>query len=490
MAFIEGKDAPKGLWDASGGGVSFVLWRGYEMGEEKSFQQFGNVVLGKIVDFSCSRAISAQRIRHSRSGFATISKRSSLLAESGLVSRKQLTMMHALLYIPLGLAVLGILTSTVFVGMVLVAAVRFRRHANAEIAAPTLDPLPPVSILKPLHGAPSYLAECLEGYFKLDYPEYELIFCARHADDKGLAMAAEMAKQYPSIPVTILHSGEPPWQNARCYSMHLMAEAAKHDLMVLTDADVPVTPGYLKEMVKPFGDPAVGASTCIYRGKAVDPGFGERLEALGMSVEMSSGVIVSDMIEEICFTLGPSAAVRKSAINAAGGFAAFGNHAADDFMLGWKVFESGRKVALSHHLVDHIILKSSFVKTLEHQLSWMRSTRFSRPAGHFGTGTTFSLPFGILALIGGYVAGQMPIGVALFFFTVLVKFLQALVVSSVVVGSDAAVMDSWLYPLRDLMGFGFWVQSYLSNRLPWHGKIFILEPGGTMHLEEKKAQRG
>ena len=73
-------------------------------------------------------------------------------------------------------------------------------------------------------------------------------------------MARKLAERYPQIPVTILHSGEPPWMNARCYSMHLMAKAAKHDLLVATDADIPVGPEYLREMVAPFRDPQVGAA--------------------------------------------------------------------------------------------------------------------------------------------------------------------------------------------------------------------------------------
>jgi len=37
-----------------------------------------------------------------------------------------------------------------------------------------------------------------------------------------------------------------------------------------------------------------------------------------------------------------------------------------------------------------------------------------------------------------------------------------------------------LYPLRDLMGFGFWAASYLGSRIHWRGKVFELLPGGKM----------
>jgi ceramide glucosyltransferase len=384
-------------------------------------------------------------------------------------------------YILLSISAAGILTSTIFTMMALLATSKYltarerRRKQNSDFT-------PPVSILKPLHGSPAYLEECLEGYFKLDYPDYELIFCARRADDAGLAVARKLAGRYPQIAVTILHSGEPPWMNARCYSMHLMAEAARHDLLVATDADIPVNPDYLREMVAPFKNSKVGAAFSLYRGIPIDGGFGERLEALGMSVEMTSGVLVAEMLEGIRFTLGPSSAVRKSSLARIGGFKSLGGYAADDYMLGYQVAEAGESVALSDHVVEHLILRSGFWKSIEHQLSWMRSTRFSRPMGHLGTALTFAVPFGVLGLIGGVLAHHTWLGAALLGFTVLLKIVHSMVVGGMVVHSRESVVLSFLYPLRDLIGFLLWAASYADNKLHWHGRIFELESGGTIRL--------
>lgn len=378
------------------------------------------------------------------------------------------------------LGIAGIVTSTIFTVMVFVAAAKYLT-ARGRRKGQVFDFTPPVSILKPLHGSPAYLEECLEDYFKLDYPAYELLFCARQPDDAGLAVAAKLAKRYPKIPVTILHSGEPPWMNARCYSMHLMAKAARYDLLVATDADIPVVPQYLREMVAPFRDRAVGAAFSVYRGDPIDGGFGERLEALGMSVEMTSGVLVAQMLEGVRFTLGPSSAVRKSSLERIGGFERLGGYAADDYMLGNLVAEAGETVAISDHVVNHLILRSGFWKSIAHQLSWMRSTRFSRPKGHFGTSLTFSVPFGLLALLGGVLAHHALWGAALLGFTVLLKIVQSILVGGMVVHSRLSVRLAFLYPLRDLIGFLLWAASYRSNLLQWHGKVFELEPGGTIH---------
>jgi ceramide glucosyltransferase len=384
-------------------------------------------------------------------------------------------------YFLLFLSSAGILTSTIFTMMALVATWKYLT-ARSRRRQQALDFTPPVSILKPLHGSPAHLEENLEGYFQLDYPEYELLFCARHNDDAGLAIARKLAARYKQIPVRILTSGEPPWMNARSYSMHLMAEAARHDLLVATDADVPAGPEYLRAMVAPFRNSDVGAAFSLYRGMPIDGGFGERLEGLGMSVEMTSGVLVAAMLEGVRFTLGPSTALRKAALKQIGGFARLADYAADDYMLGYLLAESGSTVVLSDQVIDHQILRAGFWKSIEHQLSWMRSTRFSRPMGHLGTVLTFSVPFGLLGLIAGVLLGRPLLGLALLVFTLLLKTAQSIVVGGLVVRSRESVRLAFLYPLRDLIGFFLWAASYLSNKLHWHGRVFELEPGGTMHL--------
>src|SRR5260370_42652160 len=110
---------------------------------------------------------------------------------------------------------IGILTSTIYLGLVFAATVRFRRRPKTVPAF-----APPVSLLKPLHGAEPGLREYLEGFFQLDYPEYEILFCARSEMDAGLAIARELSAKYPHVPVRILTTGESPWPNAKGYAMN------------------------------------------------------------------------------------------------------------------------------------------------------------------------------------------------------------------------------------------------------------------------------
>ena len=98
----------------------------------------------------------------------------------------------ALAKILLFLGLLGVLTSTIYLVLVLVAVFRFRLRRKTAASF-----TPPVSLLKPLHGAEPGLREYLEGFFLQDYPEYEILFCARLESDLGLSIARELAAKYP-----------------------------------------------------------------------------------------------------------------------------------------------------------------------------------------------------------------------------------------------------------------------------------------------------
>ena len=75
-------------------------------------------------------------------------------------------------------AAVGSVTSTIYCGLVVAGAVRFAMRKRREDRLPTTY-LPPVSVLKPLHGTEPGLAESLRRFFEQDYPEYEILFCAR-----------------------------------------------------------------------------------------------------------------------------------------------------------------------------------------------------------------------------------------------------------------------------------------------------------------------
>ena len=46
-----------------------------------------------------------------------------------------------------------------------------------------------------------------------------------------------------------------------------------------------------------------------------------------------------------------------------------------------------------------------------------------------------------------------------------------------------------LYPLRDLLGFCYWVASYVSNQVRWRGEVYNLLQDGSMRNDSKTGER-
>jgi ceramide glucosyltransferase len=397
-------------------------------------------------------------------------------------------MMHVLLV----LGLLGLTTSTIYTTLVVLGALRFaKRRRTAQGSEFT----PPVSLLKPLHGSEPELEFRLESFFQQDYPVFEILFCARSDQDPGLSVARRVAARHPQVPTKFLSCGEPPYANAKVWSLERMQAAAEHKIFVISDSDASVTPGYLRAVVAPFADHRIGLVTCLYRGVALPAttwkgrSFWSSLEAVGMSVEMSSGVLVAEMLGGMAFALGPTMVVRRDCLDRAGGFAAIGEYHGDDFMLGNLMAAHGHKVVLSTHPIEHHILNASFVSSALHQIRWMRGTRFYRPKGHFGTVLTFSMPYGLLTSVIALALHQPVLALFLFSWSWATRVALAALVGGLVVREPHPWRNAMLYPLRDLLGFLFWNASYLGNDVLWRGEVYELLQGGLMRNRSHSAGR-
>ena len=393
-------------------------------------------------------------------------------------------------YALLALARLGTASSTVFLILALIAARRYRRYAeNARLSANAVpeSSLPPVTLLKPVHGMEPRLYENLESFFRQDYPDYEIIFGARSADNTALGVVDELRVLYPNVKCRIVLSGLPTWPNAKVFSLDKMIAHSANDYFVISDSDVEVGPDFLRNVIPPLLDPKNGLLTCVYRGVPARS-FWSSLEALGMSVEMTSGVLVADMLEGMRFALGAVIATKREVLERIGGIGATADYYSDDFVLGNLAWAVGYNVVLSHYIVDHVLIPSSFLRTFGHQVRWMKSTRYSRPRGHLGSGLTFAVPFGLLGMISATALGHPVLGLALLGGSILNRMIQSLAIGWSVTRDPRALRLCWLYPLRDLLGFITWAASYSSRSFFWRGETYQFTPGGKIIPQQRAVE--
>lgn len=384
------------------------------------------------------------------------------------------------------LAVTGTLTSTIFLLLTLIGSWRFHRSAaeqrRAAAALPD-DQLPFVSLLKPMHGIEPQLEQNFESFFVLDYPRYEVIFACDHADDPAIELANHVRARHPEVASQVVINGEPPWPNRQNYSLYSAAQVAKSDILVTSDSDVIVTPDYLRQVVPPMLSKRTGVLTCVYRGLSTG-GFWSLMDAIGMSVEMTSGVLVANLMEGMKFALSPTLVLNRQAHESMGGYTATGFYFSHDFVIGNRIAKNGYDVVLSRHIVSHVVPPMSFGRMWNHLLRWAAGTLRSRPMGHLGTGLIFAVPYGILAMLAGMILGHKWIGAALLGWSILNRMIESMVVGWGITRDPVCLRRPWLYAVRDLIGFAVWVASYIVNDLSWRERSFELMNDGRIRVRE------
>jgi ceramide glucosyltransferase len=383
-------------------------------------------------------------------------------------------------YFLLGIAIVGTISSAVFLVLALLGASKFHRDARRQKqAADGVASWPPVSLLKPVHGLEARLKENIESFFRLDYPEYEILFAADTEHNTALGVVREVCARYPQIRTRVLVTGPPPWRNPPAYSFYRMTAAAAHDILVTSDSDVEVQPNYLREVVPPLLDPGVGMLTCVYRGKNAGA-FWSAVHAIGMSVEMTAGVVTANLLEGMKFGLGPTIVVRRDALEKIGGYSVLGDYFANDFVIGNLIEKAGYHVLLSRHVIDHLVSPMTFRRVWENQVRWARSTRWSRPWGHLGSGLTFAMPYGILGFLAAAAVGRGWLGAVLFAAAMVNRAVESWVIGWGIARDPRARNALWLFPIRDLLGFVVWCGSYLSKRTVWRSIDYELAEEGRI----------
>lgn len=338
--------------------------------------------------------------------------------------------------------------------------------------SPTPNPhplAPAVSVLKPVCGIDAKAGENLRSYLRQDYPSYEVIFGVLDEDDLSFQTIQSIAGAGLVVGSRIDGS------NNKVRILHALAERAAGDVLVITDADTRVEPDFLSRIVAPFGDPHIGAVTCLYRG-AQSRGLASALESLHMTCIFAPGVACAEKLGGIDFGLGAAIAIRRDVLEEIGGFEAIADYLADDFQLGRRAALAGHRVVLSDCVVEIVLGRQSLRDVLARELRWSRTTKVSRPVGHFGLVATFGFAYSLMFLLstGPSAVGWFVLG------GVLALRSASAWVGTRAMGAENTAHGLYLLPLRDLLSFGVWIAGYLAHSVKWRGRRLRLLRDGRI----------
>jgi len=138
----------------------------------------------------------------------------------------------------------------------------------------TCDELPAVSVLVAAHNEAGVIAAKIENFRSLDYPPelIELVI----ADDGSTDGTADAVRPHQDAQVRLLTVRK---RSGKSAAMNRLSAAAKHPLLLFTDANVMMSSAALRRLVDHLADPSVGAVTGEVRlvNSGQEFGAGERL---------------------------------------------------------------------------------------------------------------------------------------------------------------------------------------------------------------------
>lgn len=348
-----------------------------------------------------------------------------------------------------------------------------RRKKLAQ-APPPEEGLPPISLLKPLKGLDPEMWQSLCSHCEQDYREFQLIFGVSDPADPAINLVRKLRHEYPKVPIELIVCERALGPNIKVSNLAQMLPAARHDLLVVNDSDICVPADYLRAVSSGLADASVGLVTCLYRGIAGGT-LGSRLESLSISTDFMPGVLSARFLEGgLRFGLGSTLAFRRGDLAAIGGFEALLDYLADDYEMGKRIAQAGKKIELSAAAVATFLPAYTVAQFFRHQLRWARTIRAARRWGYAGLIFTFGLPWALLMLIAarGAAWAWMLLGL-----TIAARLAMGLTAAAVVGDAGQAFGNIFLLPLRDLLAPLIWIASFTGNRIHWRGDVFDLKDG-------------
>lgn len=112
------------------------------------------------------------------------------------------------------------------------------------------SPATPVSVIVCAHDEEQNLRELIPLLLAQDYPEFEVIIVNDRSNDGTYDFLREAAASHPQLRVVQVDH-LPPHANGKKYGLTLAIKSAKHDVVLLTDADCrPAGTGWIRTMMR------------------------------------------------------------------------------------------------------------------------------------------------------------------------------------------------------------------------------------------------
>lgn len=346
-----------------------------------------------------------------------------------------------------------------------------------EQSTPAYQPL--VSILKPVKGVDAGALENFVSFCTQDYPTFEILFGVADPKDPAVRVVDQLREKFPALSIR-LFIAEPLGSNPKAATLHKLAAEARGEVLAICDADVRVTPDFLRRVVAPLADPSIGMVTCLYRGE-LPQNIPARLEALHMDAAFAPSVALAWKLGTDV-GLGAAVIMRREDLSRAGGYAGIADHLLDDYEIAGRIARLGLRIHLSDCPVASVLGSMQFRQQWAREVRWSRGIRAACPSRYLGMIITFSLPLALAAAAFGHVTRWAWAAAP----AVLAVRLFVAWRSAVLLGQCERRYLAWV-PVRDLLSLAVWAVGLFGRRVRWRGQQFLLGRDGRLEVIEDGA---
>ena len=370
--------------------------------------------------------------------------------------------------------------------------------------------LPAVTLLKPIKGCDAHTEDCLRSWFTQDYTgEVQLLLGVAAADDPACQIIRQLIGEFPKQNAQLFVCGPLLGANAKVSKLAQLVKLAKHEVLVISDADVRVPADFLVNAVLSLSpqkaadsDPGkdalhrapwstgivrdaveraptnqtVGLVSCFYR-LANPTTLAMHWEAVAINADFWSQVLQSKSLQPLDFALGAVMVTRKKNLAEIGGFESLADCLADDYQLGHRIAKCGHRIELCPVVVECWHSPQTWREVWKHQLRWARTIRVCQPGPYF---------FSIVSNVTFWALLWFAIQPTLdrfewMFLMIIYRVIGAGLLQKRLTSSIQGVEQwIWLVPLKDLLQAAVWLCAFTGNTIEWRGQRFHLRKDGTL----------